>query len=243
MIRLRVADRRAVARIVGRSIPAPCSRATLARNAARSPSGGEISVVAQPMTRSPGNSAPPSAQASSSELPVCPGVASAVSVQPGPATLAPSPIRRSGRKPASIPSPPPSAPAAASAAIAGERAPAGSPCASKRRAYAVGEGARARAVVAVRVGHEHRRHPLSPERRRERREMARVVGAGVDHRHLARADDVAAGAGEGHRPPIRRGHHAQPGRQDLRDPDRRRVAEVENGSAKRSFLARPRPRA
>ena len=61
---------------------------------------------------------------------MCPGVASAVSVQPGPATVAPSPIRRSGRKPASIPSPPPSAPAAASAAIAGERAPAGSPCAS-----------------------------------------------------------------------------------------------------------------
>ena len=87
------------------------------------------------MTWSPEKSAAPSAQAKARWSAVCPGVASAVSVQPGPATTLPSPIASSGRKPASRPSPPPAANAGAGASGTGPRASTGAPArAAKARA-------------------------------------------------------------------------------------------------------------
>ena len=118
-------------------------------------------------------------------------------------------------------------PAAASRAIAGDRAPAGSPCASTGAPTRAAK-ARAPALWSRWAWVTSTAATRSPaHRRRERGEMPRVVGAGVDHRHLALADDVAAGAGEGHRPGVRRGHDPQPGRQPLGHADRRRVVEIE----------------
>ena len=98
-----------------------------------------------------------------------------------------SPRRRRARRP------PRAAPSPATARRPGRRAP------GPARRPGSAKAARAGAVVAVGVGDEHRRDPLARHRGGERGEVARVVGAGVDDRDLALADDVAAGAGEGHR--------------------------------------------
>ena len=63
-----------------------------------SPSGGDTTVVLQPITWSPGNSTPCSGKAKHMWFDVWPGVCTPLIVQPGPlATTSPSATRTSGR--------------------------------------------------------------------------------------------------------------------------------------------------
>ena len=61
-----------------------------------SPSGGETTVVDQPMIWSPEKSAASSSKAKQRWFDVWPGVCTAASVHPGPDTLSPSAMTRSG---------------------------------------------------------------------------------------------------------------------------------------------------
>src|SRR5258708_10730853 len=56
-----------------------------------------------------------------------------------------------------------------------------------------------RRVVAVGMGDQDMRHGLAPHRIEQRRRMGFVVGAGIDDRDLAAADDITHRAGEGER--------------------------------------------
>ena len=229
--RLRVGDRRAVAGVEDRLA------ARLQPGEARA-EGGEVAVRRRDERRRPAHDV----VAGEERVALGPGEAQVVGgvaggrergQRPARARAAPRLRRsgRSGRKAASMPSPPPIPPAAASRAMAGRRAPAGSPWARTGASTRGGEGAGAGAVVAVGVGDEDRRHPLARDRGGERGEVPRVVGAGVDDRDLALAQDVAAGAGEGHRPGVRGGDDAQARRQGLGHAHRRGVAQIEGAGA------------
>jgi hypothetical protein len=108
-----------------------------------SPSGGETTVVLQPITWSPGNSTRSSAKAKHVWFDVCPGVCTALIVQPGPlAATSPSTTRTSGSKARSIASSTftPSAISSASASSSGSaggcgpKAMAGAPVAARNQA-------------------------------------------------------------------------------------------------------------
>ena len=75
------------------------------------------------------------------------------------------------------------------------------------------ERPRGRRVVTVRVSDHDLRHALAGQRGGQRRDVLRQVGAGIDHRHRAMADDIGVGALEGHRPRVRRRHAADERRQ------------------------------
>ena len=97
------------------------------------------------------------------------------------------------------------------------------------RAGAIGRGAGGggerrggRRMVHMSVADEDRLDALVGDGRKEARDMAVIVRAGIDDRDAAIADDIAAGAGEGERPGIRRHQAPQPGRDDLDDARRRR---------------------
>jgi hypothetical protein len=52
------------------------------------------------------------------------------------------------------------------------------------------------------MGDQDVAHRLALQRRQQGLQVAGQVRAGIDHRHLSRADDIGAGAGEGERPGI-----------------------------------------
>jgi hypothetical protein len=63
-------------------------------------------------------------------------------------------------------------------------------------------------MVAMGVGDDDMRHPLPLHSVEDRLDVGRVVRTGVDHRHLAHADDVRAGAMKGEGAGIARDHAA-----------------------------------
>ncbi len=67
-------------------------------------------------------------------------------------------------------------------------------------------------MVAVGVGADDRGDPFVPRRRQQRIDMRGQVRARIDHRDLARSDDIAVGAGEGERGWIVRQQPAHAGR-------------------------------
>jgi len=70
-------------------------------------------------------------------------------------------------------------------------------------------------VVGVAVGHHDMGDPLARGRPEQRLEVRIVRGAGVDHRHLAGADKVGAGADEGERAGVPRDDPADAGRDQV----------------------------
>ena len=70
-------------------------------------------------------------------------------------------------------------------------------------------------MVAMGVGDEDMGDPLVGEARQQCRDMLFELGAGIDHRDLALADDIGAGALEGERARIARDDAADPRRHPL----------------------------
>ena len=113
-----------------------------------------------------------------------------------------------------------------------------------RRADGVGEGARPGAVVAVGVGDEDGGHRRAGDGGEEGGAMGGIVGAGVDDGDGVVAEEVGAGAGEGHRPGVRGGDDAEAGREGLGEADGRAwVRSKGDAIALPPFLAPLRPRA
>ena len=125
---------------------------------------------------------------------VWPGVVTASSVQPSPLTTSPSASATSGRKSMS-------AEASSRGALADMKRPSQPmrplrvDCGAGRR---LDLGHRGR-MIAMGVGDENMGDGLAAHRVEQRRDMGVVVGAGIEDRHLAAADDVADRALEGER--------------------------------------------
>ncbi len=61
------------------------------------------------------------------------------------------------------------------------------------------EGARARRMIPMRMGYENGDYGFAAESVKQSGDMVLLVRAGIDDRDLPVADDIGAGAGEGHR--------------------------------------------
>ena len=86
------------------------------------------------------------------------------------------------------------------------------------RAKTIGPGAgcrlyrfRRRRVITMRVGNQDMGHLLAGEPLQQCRDVLFEIGAGIDHRDLAFADDVGAGASKGKRARIARDDAADAG--------------------------------
>ena len=145
---------------------------------------------------------------------VWPGVSTAPMRQPGPSTMSPSRSVTSGTK-------------FVVAAFLGRAADAGAVIGAARavRAIAIGRARRSPRFTAAAAGEWSRCVwvmrmcvTVSPRERLEQRlDMLGEVGAGIDHRDLAVADDVGAGALEGEGAGVARDDAADQRRQRLGD--------------------------
>ena len=138
------------------------------------------------MTWSPVNRLPVSPSAKQRWLEVCPGVATASSAQPvavEPLAVREHPVGRIIEIEGGV---------GARAVILDRQRRA----ADDRRAGRRGERAAGRAVVAMGVGAQDRRDPLARGRGEDGVDMLGEVRPGIDHRHLAGADDIGLGAAD-----------------------------------------------
>ena len=194
--------------------------------AAMSPSGGDTTVVLQPITWSPVNSTPSSSNAKQMWFDVCPGVCTPRRVQPGPRRrdLAVGDAT-SGSKARSMRLLDLDALGdllvelvvldlvVGSAGGCGPNANVGAP-------VSVAQPRGERRVVAVAVGDEDRRDPLAGERGAQRVAVAVEIGPGSTTATSPVADDVRAGAAVGELRRVlgdrRAGSAAPPGRRARR---------------------------
>ena len=146
------------------------------------------------MTWSPEKSIRSSTSSQQRWFEACPGVCRARSANRVPDSVNPSATARSGANPSRAPKPSTSAPV------------------SPARAAAPG------AVVGVGVGDHDPADPAAPPALGQGGQVTGVVGAGVDHRQLGRADQVGVGAGAGHHARVRRRDPDDPPGQRHRPP-------------------------
>ncbi len=157
-----------------------------------SPSGGDTTVVLHPITWSPGNSTPCSANGEAHVVRRVAGVCTPVIVHPGPdAASSPSAMRTSGSNARSTDSS--TFTPAISSALVGLRRWVGAE-GDGRRARLLLQPRRQRRVVAVAVGDADGRDALAGERRGQGVAVAVEQRSGVDDGDLALAHDVRAGA-------------------------------------------------
>ena len=82
-------------------------------------------------------------------------------------------------------------------------------------------------MILMRVGDKNCCDGFAAQGREQPGNMISLVRSGIDDRHFALADDIAAGSGEGHRPGITRGHPADKRRKADEFPRRSEKGTVE----------------